>query len=303
MKKWTIIALLLLAVLVSGCNLPGSTPASPQQQDDAMATEISRILTGTPVKIEPSATPEIEEETPVEEPEMTQPEEEATEAIEDPQEEVQPTETAQPAPTSTPEPTPTATLSATDPTLTLGQPDWVDTMDNGDNWPTGYSEYTSIKFENGYLKFTANTELDGWRLSWPYLEDFYLEIKLQSTKCSGNDRSGLMFRAPASPNWDKGYLFGLTCDGRYSLRRFDGHNVVPLVNWTEDGVIKTGDEAVNVLGVMAKGANLTLYINGEKVKEITDNTYLNGGFGVFAGGVKTGELTVWVDQIRYWKIP
>jgi len=60
MKKWTIITFLLLAVVVSGCNLPSYGTVSPDQQDDAMATEISRILTGTPVEIEPSATVEVE---------------------------------------------------------------------------------------------------------------------------------------------------------------------------------------------------------------------------------------------------
>jgi len=309
MKKWTIITFLLLAVVVSGCNLPSYGTVSPDQQDDAMATEISRILTGTPVEIEPSATVEVEAEEPTEVPEGTQPEEEITEEVQETEEVIEPTETALPEPTdtpapmSTPEPTPTATLADTDPVLTLGQPDWVDPMDNGDNWPTGYNEFTTIKFENGYLKLTSKTELDGWRLSWPFLEDFYLEIKLQSSECSGSDHFGLMFRVPASSNANKGYLFGVTCDGRYSLRRWDGQTMFSLVNWTDSDTINTGEEADNTLGVMAKDGDLALYINGEKVKEITDNVYLDGSFGVFVGGTNTEDLTVWVDQIRYWKNP
>lgn len=311
MKKWTIITLLLLAIVVSACNLPGSTIVSPEGQDDAMATEISRILTGTPVDIEPSVTIEPEEET-TEEPQVTQEETEdvevteqeteVTEEVEETEEE-QPTETAVPEPTDTPAPTPTATLSDTDPVLTLGQPDWVDSMDNGDNWPTGYNDYTTIKFENGYLKLSADTELDGWRLSWPFLEDFYLEMKLQTPECSGSDHYGLIFRVPATSNANKGYLFGITCDGRYSLRRWDGQTMLSLVNWTDSDAIKTGEEVVNTLGVMAKGADLDLYINGEKVKEISDNAFLNGSFGIFVGGTNTEDLTIWVDQIRYWKNP
>ena len=53
---------------------------------------------------------------------------------------------------------------------------------------------------------------------------------------------------------------------------------------------------------MAEDNELTFYINGEKVDEISDTTSLQGGFGVFIHG-SAGESAVWLDQIRYWEIP
>lgn len=288
MKKITLISLLLLAVVLSGCNYPGSQGETPDQEDDSMATEIAKILTGTLVVVEPTPTqtviPEETEEAPTSTPEPTQ-------------------EAPEPTPTNTPSVEATPTLADTDPALTLGDPDWVDDMQNGDNWPTGFNDYTSIKFESGYLKLTAETNLDGWRLSWPYLKDFYLEASMQTPTCEASDHYGVMFRVPAKSNANQGYLFGITCDGRYSLRRWDGQTMYFPINWTASEAINTEENAVNKLGIMASGSELGLYINGQKIKEITDNAYLEGSFGIFVGSENNDDFTVWVEQVRYWETP
>jgi len=303
MKKFSIFTLVLLALVLSACNFPGfEETAVPEQSDDAMATEISKILTGTPVEIQPSATMPVEEEEPTQpvETEETQPPATATP---EPEEEEEEEATPTPEPTETPTAEPTETQVAdTDPVLTLGDPDWVDNMANGDNWATGYSDYTSIKFEDSFLKLKAESDIDGWRLSWPYLEDFYLEAKLQTPECEGSDHFGLMFRVPENSNANKGYLFGITCDGKFSLRRWDGQTMYFPVGATASDEINAGEDVVNTLGVMADGAKLSLYINGVKVKELTDDAYLAGTFGFFVGSDNVEDLEVWVDQIRYWEL-
>lgn len=290
MKKILYLTLLLIIISLAGCNYPGYevTP----MEGDSMATEIARILTGTPVQILLSPTPPL------------------------PDNGAQPPDATSPAPTNPPDVSaatateaatatlmPTPTPPDSDPSLALGTPDWVDSMDNGDNWPTGVNQYTTIAFKDGYLKLTAETDLDGWRLSWPFLGNFYLEAKMQTPDCSGSDHYGLMFRVPENANANKGYLFGITCDGRYSLRRWDGKTMFSPITWTESAAINKGENTQNSLGVMAKGANLTLYINGQKVSEISDNSFLQGSFGIFVGGDNQDKLTVWVDQIRYWENP
>lgn len=302
MKKLIIISAVILAFVLAGCHYPGLQNGADLDPDDAMATEIVKILTGTPAQVEPTATlseetvelTEIPDETPIE------PDEDLIEPVEP----IEPEEPAtSPAPTSTPMPSPTATLADSDPTRNLGDPDWVDNMDNGDNWPTGLDKYTAIKFENGYMKLTASTGIDGWRVTWPTLGNFYLEAALQSPGCEGNDSFGLLFRVPADSRAGKGYLFGITCDGRYSLRRWDGIAMYSLIGLTEHAALNKGVDAVNKLGVMARDADLVLYINGHKVHEISDANYLTGKFGIFVGGINVDDLTVWVDQIRYWNNP
>jgi hypothetical protein len=308
MKKLiTIITLVVLSLILSACNMPGYQEEMPEESDDLMATEIARILTGTPVEVNPTSTSApVEADTayPVTTEEATEPpitEEEVT--LEETEELITEEPTDTPEPTLTPTQAPTATLADTDPALTLGAPDWVDPMDDGDNWPTGFNEYTSIEFEDGFLKLSADTDLDGWRLSWPYLEDFYIEATILFATCEGSDHTGLMFRVPEDSNANAGYLFGITCDGRYSLRLWDGKNMSYPVNWTESDAIKTGEDTTNVLGVMAVDSNLALFINGVKVKEISNDAFTEGQFGIFVGGTITDLPEVWVNQIRYWEIP
>jgi hypothetical protein len=284
MKKLTIISLLVLALVLTGCNFPGSQDQTPEGEDDSMATEIARILTGTPVEAEttPTLIP-------------TQ---------------IPPTSTTKPT-EEKPEPTPTNTLSAEvtptlsddDPAADLGEPDWVDDMANGDNWPTGVNKFTTIAFKDGFLKLTAETTLDGWRLSWPFLKDFYLEATMETPACDSSDHYGLMFRVPANASANKGYLFGISCDGTYSLRRWDGQTMYFPINWTASEAILEGEDVVNKLGIMARGSEIALYINGQKVNEVTDNAYLEGSFGIFVGSINADDFTVWVDQVRYWENP
>ena len=298
MRKLTIITMVLLTLVLSACNFPGYEGAAPQDADSAMATEIARILTGTPVEIEETEpVPDEQEQAATEAPEV-----ESTEVVapDDKGDDEEAEEAVTPEATETP--MPTAELADTDPVRTLGDPDWVDTLEDGDNWATGPDPFSSIAINQGFLKLTSATELNGWRLTWPYLKDFYLETTIQTPDCSGGEHFGLMFRVPNVSNSSQGYLFGISCDARYSLKIWNYPSMQYLVGWTDSDAIKTGENAINVLGVMAKGANLSLYINGQKVKDLTDNTYLEGGFGVFVGDGSEG-LTIWMDQIRYWENP
>ncbi len=153
------------------------------------------------------------------------------------------------------------------------------------------------------MKLTAITDLDGWRLSWPAPDNFYLEGKFQTPACSGTDHYGLMFRTPKTSGASQGYLFGITCDGKYSLRLWDDPKMTVLIGWTASDEIIKGANEVNTLGVMADGDTLTFYINGSKVNEVTNDTFTEGIFGVFVGGDSGVDFTMWLDQIRYWDLP
>ncbi len=111
----------------------------------------------------------------------------------------------------------------------------------------------------------------------------------------------LVFRAP---NYDTGYgyYFGVTCDGRYSFSRWDANGTSALVNLTPDTNILSGPGQTNRLGVMAKGQNIKLYINGNSVKEIEDAGMASGFFGAFIGGF-SGNFTVQMEEIAYWLNP
>jgi hypothetical protein len=135
------------------------------------------------------------------------------------------------------------------------------------------------------------------------ISDFYLEMVAAPQKCTGSDRYGMMVRAQKTDEEYLGYLFGFTCDGRYSLRRWDGSNYVTIIDWTESEFIRKGADQGNRLGLMADGKKLALYANGVLLKEVSDDVHLSGKFGVYVGSVKTTNFTVLVDEMAYWELP
>ncbi len=312
MKK--IIPLIFTMILLAGCG--GLLQPMPTPDESTMATQVAAILTTmptatSPVLVEPTQPlptiqPTETQAQPTEE--IKQPEPSPTTAA--PEATPLPTETAQPSPTPTQQPTATLafTPSPNDPVVRLGNPSWVDNMDRDNNWPTGGDKFTDIGFSDGVMYLKGLSTTDGWRLTWPELTNFYLEMTFQTDDCSANDRYGMIVRVPESRNPDRGYLLGLTCDGKVSLRRWNasvGANgeMVNLIPWTAKAVIKAGSNQTNRLGLMAIGDRLIVYANGELVGEVKDNTFPKGYFGVFVGARDTANFTIKVDQVRYWENP
>ena len=208
---------------------------------------------------------------------------------------------------------PTFTPAPGDPRQSLGAPTSTDLMDNASTWvwPTGSDRYTIGSFSSGRQIVTALTGTDGWRMANPAGREFgnlYLEATIQTTTCAGSDHYGLIFRVPVLHEPEQGYLFGLTCDGRYSVRRWNAEigtrgEMKWLVNWTASNAIATGSNQINRLGVMTVGSRILVYINGRLLTEVQDNTFGYGYFGVFVGSDVTENLTIHVDEMSYWENP
>lgn len=312
MKKW--IAAIFGLFVLTGCG--GLFQPMPTPDEDTIATQVAAILTtmptatgeagGQPTQPLPTIPPT---ETPLMPTETTQP----TELIPSPTQPVEqptftPTETSLPSPTPQPTATIAFTPSPNDPVARFGPASWTDNMDRDTNWPTGSDKFTEISFSDGVMFLTGLTTTDGWRLTWPELTNFYLEMTFQTGDCAANDRYGMIVRVPESHNPDRGYLVGLTCDGKVSLRRWDATagakgEMINLIPWTAKSVVKVGPNQTNRLGLMAIGDRLIVYVNGELVGEARDNTFTKGYFGVFVGARDTEKFTIKVDQVRYWENP
>lgn len=296
----------LAALVLAGCSL--LAPPSPATQDPApaytaAAQTIIAQLTQAALTATDAAPPIDQTDTPA-----------GGNPLETPAQTAQittPTATA-PAPTATataasPTPPPSATpsLPSTDPLLYLGEPDFYEPFDSDANWSLYQDEHVSFEVDNGQLAMTAfNPDYwDGWTLSWPGISDFYLEMIASPQTCSGTDRYGMVVRAQNSDEGYLAYLYGVTCDGRYSLRRWNGSNYVTIVDWTESESIHKGADQGNRIGLMADGKKLSLYANGVLLKEISDDTHLSGKFGVYVGSVRTPDFKVLVEEMAYWELP
>ena len=144
----------------------------------------------------------------------------------------------------------------------------------------------SVAYDDGRLKVVALSEINGWRIaSQPVLADAYIEMEVEMGECVLSDGYGIIFRVPEEVGYNRGYLFGVTCDGRYALRSWDGltgenGQMLWLKYYTASELVNKGPETTNRIGVMAIEDVIGLYVNGEKVDEIIDDTYDEGFFGI-----------------------
>jgi hypothetical protein len=189
-----------------------------------------------------------------------------------------------------------------DPGTTLGAPTWTDPFDDGMNWPIYTDGHVEMSVVDGQLNMTALNadKYEAWMIVPNLiLTDFYVEETVTPQTCSGLDRYGLLARSSLDAR--STYLYGFTCDGRYSLRTWDGSQFTMLVEWTpSDAIHKDGQ--TNRLGLKAVGSKLSLYANSVLLAEVEDASLSQGSIGLFIGAMNTPGFTVLVEQVSYWDL-
>lgn len=292
-----VILFLVITTLIAGCGV--TPPATPTDIPvDAVATQVSALMTGTAI-IQP---PTIEPTAPTVATATLPPQPEAPTATMAPTQTLAPTATTPPS--ATPTSAPTSTTVAGDPRLALGNADFRDTFTSSTNWGGPWeNDYTRGDYEDDQLVLTS-VGVDGWTLSWLKVKDYYIEMTATTGDCSGADRYGLITRVPDS--YDQGYLFGFSCDGRYSFRYWDPEEkqYVQIVNWTSSDKINAGSNQTNRLGLWLEGNTFKLYANGNLLTTVQNDTRNEEGrFGPFIGHDKTEDFTVRISEISYWELP
>lgn len=319
MKKYFAISLILgLAIIISACGL---TPSARPVSDNEMQTEIVMLLTSmvtetqAPIPSETPLPPPTREATMLPVVLVTATPEMASEVTNTPSDlDITPWEptlellTNTPGGPTSPESTGTVlevtSTPASDVTANLGEPTFKDTFENGDNWYLGKDAFVDLRATNGSLVMQGLTATSGWRLAANRTaKNYYLEITGKMAACKETDGFGLMFRVPNLAVANSGYLFGISCDGKFSLRKWNGDKMVYLVSPKANEAINKGANENNTLLVMAKGSEIKLYINDVFVGSAADKDYLSGGYGVYVSAKETKDLTIIFDDLSLWGLP
>jgi hypothetical protein len=279
--KRIIIVLIILSVILAGCNLPRRSQ-TPSPED--VNTQVVELLTAIPTLTKaPTATqvPPTATSTPTP---------------------LMPTATFTDEPTSTSiPPTPAPTQPATDPRILLGEPTYTDAMDDGGGFFAYSDEHVKFDPQDDAMDMVAyNTDSwHGWSLAGTALGNAYIEMTAKPGACSGVDRYGLVLK---STDTNRGYFYGFSCDGRFSLRKWDGKDFTTIVDWTASEHITAGAGQTNRLGVKMEGNHFTFYANGAQIGEADDASFKDGKYGLFIAASETPNFSATVDQVDYWTL-
>lgn len=286
------IMVFVVVVLLAGCG-KNSTPATPDL--NRVATIVAATITARPKY---TSLPEIDSN--LISPTFAPPTNNATNT---PTTTITPTQMDTPTQSKTPTQTILPTLAEEDPKVKFGTPTWSASLKDNSSWYTFEDKQASIQVKDSTLVLTSlkANNYESWSMSYPNISNFYLEIQGTSGEnCQGKDRYGLIFRAP-NPN--EGYLFGISCDGFFRLRAWDGKKFTDITRWQASEFVRTGAKQTNRIGVMADDDEISLYVNGHLVEKLWDDTYDKGVFGAYVAASETPGFTVIINQVAYWENP
>jgi hypothetical protein len=282
-----------MAWVLTACNLPIPNAVTP----DLIATEVSNMLTSTPSNFDTPDSVESPIPDSTEEAQTTLP---ATETS---------TPTATLTATSTASSTPSVTTTPTNADIPSGEPTWKDELNSGTSFGISAEGYddgnTKILIQADSLTLISVNGIGwrGWRLASYRPSNYYLKADFKTETCSGSDQYGIITQSPDYEN-GYGYYFGLTCDGRFSIQKWNDSGLSNLEGWSESTHINTGNSQSNRISILKSGKNYKFYVNDSMLADVNDDHFSEPGyFGPFIAGLETKNFTVHLEEIAYWSLP
>jgi hypothetical protein len=135
----------------------------------------------------------------------------------------------------------------------------------------GWFENENVKIRNGRYECTSD-------YTWmnDSMEDGYVEA--DSVWLGGSDSQGygLIFRLSDAKNF---YFLWITGKGSYTVGKVVDDHALPVKGWTNSEAIQKRGE--NHLRLELCGPLMNIFINGEKVSVLKDDTFSQGGYGFY----------------------
>jgi hypothetical protein len=190
------------------------------------------------------------------------------------------------APTMTPLPKPTDTPTMTplpnpyppyNGTLVLN--DLLINNSNGYGWAVGGNSAGRCSFTGGGYQVTALQQHLVFMCSARNTNFGDFAYQVHMTIMNGAE-GGIIFRSnPASLS----YVLEIGQDGSYVLNVYSSTRFIRTVNSGSIASFSTGLDQTNVIGVVAIGSSIDLYMNSQHFASLSDETSSQGQIGVIAG--------------------
>jgi hypothetical protein len=233
-----------------------------------------------------------------------------------------PTATPPPSATAIISPSPTSTFTPTvglTPTITplpllpgdpriglnLSAPDYRDDFSNQLTWVGPSFPGAENVWDDGRLRTTdyLTDSYIWWSTTSPDADaaNVYAEVTAEIGDCAGKDGYGLAVRVRGDA-FNSGYTLEFSCDGAYRIRDFQGGSVDVLLDWTPAAAIHPGPQAVNRMGLVARGPLLYAIANDILMGQVDGVDFMSGTYGLFASAEETPGLTIYFDDFALWRL-
>jgi hypothetical protein len=175
-------------------------------------------------------------------------------------------------------------------------------QDEFDNPDSGWGADRRGEFERGYeggQYFVELYEPNWFAWAYPGVEADEVSVEVDSYLASGSQDGhfGALCRHADADNF---YYFAISADGYYGIFRRVGGGDLEVLTGDGSGMspasaIRTGGRTNHVVAV-CQGDELSLYVNGELLETVTDDTHKRGDVGLGAGAGPEGNTRVQFDN-------
>jgi hypothetical protein len=166
------------------------------------------------------------------------------------------------------------------------------------NWGTITSTDSSVEYSNEMLNFSVNTE-NYFVWSTPNDEDYgniHVEVAANNDSTDSTAAFGIICNLQIT---DTSYYFAVTGAGEYAIGKYTLLGDTLLTNdgnWGTSDAIVSGADSYRIGADCGNGV-LTLYVDGQQVDSVSDDTYETGNVGLFAwSGADTNGTNVSFDD-------
>ena len=113
------------------------------------------------------------------------------------------------------------------------------------------------------------------------------------------DSGGLIIRGNSATT--KFYAFQVGQDGSYDLFASQDRTHSSDLLFSNNSTIKKNTGQTNLVTIIARGGNISFYINKQYTGSVSDGTFKSGQIGLFASD-RTNPTDVTFSNLRVWQL-
>jgi hypothetical protein len=187
----------------------------------------------------------------------------------------------------------TAGLNLLEPGSIFFQDDFSNT---GSGWDRVDTDAYVMDYGDGVYRIRVNEpDIDVWATPGLSFEDVILEV--DATKAGGPDDNSFGLICRENEERAEYYFFVISSDGYYGIGKvIGGEQILLNSNVMQPSEVIYQGYALNSLRAECVGQRLTLFVNGTKLAEVSDNDLSNGEIGVVAGSFKEAGIDIYFDN-------
>src|SRR5258708_15238112 len=185
----------------------------------------------------------------------------------------------------------TGTPTLNDPLISQGSTTWSQ-LGSGDGRCT---------FTGGALHATSNKGSAACAALGSTYSNFVYQVQVSVIR---GDLDGIFFRTDQVSH--KIYLFAISPNGFYALyyigQNASGSPNEKILAASISTTINTGLKSTNVIGVLARGSEISIFINKQFITKVSDSSSTVGEIGVISGSSKNVPCDAAFNNAQLWNI-